>query len=297
MLDRLKPNPGSRRPSGSGAAGLRAWQDHHPGRQGQGKRSPGRETRCFEGGQMPLVRRIPKRGFKNPPQGVRDREPLWPRGVRGRRHRGRGRAGGARPGPRLRRAREGPRPRATPPGTSPSRCSASARRRQKVEPPAARWNSSSDRRGPEHREDPGAPADPLHVRDARGLSHRRPHRDAGHQPGGHSGVLRPMVGNGVRALQSLLGRRPGAALDLRAGHHALHQRVDHLPAADGGGAPARGPPEGRRAGPQEDHPVDPLRDGRARPFQSFLIAVALESGQFGEGAVPNPGLGLPAAWP
>jgi large subunit ribosomal protein L15 len=36
------------------------------GTKGQGKRSPGRETPFqFEGGQMPLTRRIPKRGFTN----------------------------------------------------------------------------------------------------------------------------------------------------------------------------------------------------------------------------------------
>jgi large subunit ribosomal protein L15 len=34
--------------------------------KGQGKRSAGRETPFwFEGGQMPLVRRLPKRGFTN----------------------------------------------------------------------------------------------------------------------------------------------------------------------------------------------------------------------------------------
>jgi large subunit ribosomal protein L15 len=34
--------------------------------KGQGKRSPGRETPFhFEGGQMPLARRLPKRGFRS----------------------------------------------------------------------------------------------------------------------------------------------------------------------------------------------------------------------------------------
>lgn len=69
MLDRLSPRPGSRRPrkrlgrgpgSGTGKTAGR-------GEKGQGKRSPGRETPFhFEGGQMPLVRRLPKRGFHNP---------------------------------------------------------------------------------------------------------------------------------------------------------------------------------------------------------------------------------------
>ena len=46
------------------------------------------------------------------------------------------------------------------------------------------------------------------------------------------------------------------------------------------------------AGAQEDQPVHPLRHHRARLFQSSLIAVALEGGQFGEGAVINPGWGF-----
>ncbi len=69
MLERLKPRPGAKRPkkrvgrgpgSGMGKTATR-------GEKGQGKRSPGRETPFwFEGGQMPLVRRLPKRGFYNP---------------------------------------------------------------------------------------------------------------------------------------------------------------------------------------------------------------------------------------
>jgi len=35
------------------------------GQKGQGARSGGGVSRHFEGGQMPLVRRIPKRGFTN----------------------------------------------------------------------------------------------------------------------------------------------------------------------------------------------------------------------------------------
>ena len=51
--------------------------------------------------------------------------------------------------------------------------------------------------------------------------------------------------------------------DLRAGHHALHHGVDHPAVADGGGADARKAAEGRRAGPAQDHPVDPLPDRRS----------------------------------
>ena len=68
MLDRLSPRPGARHRSkrigrgpgtGFGKTGGR-------GMKGQGKRSAGRQTPVwFEGGQMPLVRRLPKRGFAN----------------------------------------------------------------------------------------------------------------------------------------------------------------------------------------------------------------------------------------
>ena len=36
------------------------------GTKGQGARSGGKKGPGFEGGQMPLIRRLPKRGFKNP---------------------------------------------------------------------------------------------------------------------------------------------------------------------------------------------------------------------------------------
>jgi large subunit ribosomal protein L15 len=68
MLDRLTPRPGARtrhrRPRGPGTG---FGKTSGRGTKGQGKRAPGRETPLyFEGGQMPLVRRVPKRGFRNP---------------------------------------------------------------------------------------------------------------------------------------------------------------------------------------------------------------------------------------
>src|SRR5688572_31711164 len=45
---------GTGKTSGKGVKGQKARSDHHGARWG------------FEGGQMPLVRRIPKRGFINP---------------------------------------------------------------------------------------------------------------------------------------------------------------------------------------------------------------------------------------
>lgn len=66
-LDRLKPSLGSRkakkrigRGPGSGS-GKTAGKGH----KGQKARSGGVKGPGFEGGQMPLIRRIPKRGFTN----------------------------------------------------------------------------------------------------------------------------------------------------------------------------------------------------------------------------------------
>ena len=67
-LHELKPAPGShtrktRRGRGIGSGlGKTAGR----GQKGQKARSGGGVRPGFEGGQMPLVRRLPKRGFKNP---------------------------------------------------------------------------------------------------------------------------------------------------------------------------------------------------------------------------------------
>ncbi len=67
-LSDLKPNPGSvktRRRVGRGTgSGLGTTAGY--GNKGQRSTSGGTKGKYFEGGQMPLVRRIPKRGFKNP---------------------------------------------------------------------------------------------------------------------------------------------------------------------------------------------------------------------------------------
>lgn len=68
MLDRLSLRPGARhRPKRIGRGpGTGVGKTCGRGMKGQGKRSAGRQTPVwFEGGQMPLVRRLPKRGFTN----------------------------------------------------------------------------------------------------------------------------------------------------------------------------------------------------------------------------------------
>ncbi len=67
-LDELKPPHGAKKKakrvgrgpgSGSGKTASR-------GNKGQGSRAGGLKAAGFEGGQMPLQRRVPKRGFDNP---------------------------------------------------------------------------------------------------------------------------------------------------------------------------------------------------------------------------------------
>lgn len=67
-LSQLKPPEGSRkkrkrvgRGDGSGHGGTAC-----KGAKGQNARSGGKTRLAFEGGQMPMSRRLPKRGFKNP---------------------------------------------------------------------------------------------------------------------------------------------------------------------------------------------------------------------------------------
>ncbi|MBP1748995.1 MAG: ribosomal protein [Deltaproteobacteria bacterium] len=67
-LSDLKPIPGSKkspkrvgRGTGSGLGTTAGY-----GNKGQRATSGGTKGKSFEGGQLPLTRRIPKRGFKNP---------------------------------------------------------------------------------------------------------------------------------------------------------------------------------------------------------------------------------------
>ena len=66
-LHELKPAPGSRRVAkrrGRGE-GSGLGKTAGKGQGGQNSRSGGGVRRGFEGGQMPLTRRLPKRGFTN----------------------------------------------------------------------------------------------------------------------------------------------------------------------------------------------------------------------------------------
>ena len=66
-LHELKPAPGSRRPRKRVGRGPGSGTGKTAGRGHKGQRSRAGFSRRagFEGGQMPLVRRVPKRGFTN----------------------------------------------------------------------------------------------------------------------------------------------------------------------------------------------------------------------------------------
>ncbi|HXY70252.1 MAG TPA: 50S ribosomal protein L15 [Gemmatimonadales bacterium] len=67
-LDALKPSRGSTHPPkrrGRGPGSGHGKTSGH-GHKGQKARTGGHVRPAFEGGQMPLIRRVPKRGFTNP---------------------------------------------------------------------------------------------------------------------------------------------------------------------------------------------------------------------------------------
>lgn len=67
QLHDLKPAPGARRAAKRVGRGIGSGLGKTSGRghKGQGSRSGGGKGPYFEGGQMPLQRRVPKRGFNN----------------------------------------------------------------------------------------------------------------------------------------------------------------------------------------------------------------------------------------
>ena len=66
-LNELAPNPGSRQARKRVGRGIGSGKGKTAGRGHKGQKArSGAATRAFEGGQMPIYRRLPKRGFKNP---------------------------------------------------------------------------------------------------------------------------------------------------------------------------------------------------------------------------------------
>ena len=66
-LNELAPSPGSRHARKRVGRGIGSGKGKTAGRGHKGQKArSGVATRAFEGGQMPIYRRLPKRGFKNP---------------------------------------------------------------------------------------------------------------------------------------------------------------------------------------------------------------------------------------
>jgi len=64
-LSQLKRAPGSRKDTKRVGRGGARGKTSGRGHNGQRSRSGAKRRLWFEGGQMPLIRRVPKRGFKN----------------------------------------------------------------------------------------------------------------------------------------------------------------------------------------------------------------------------------------
>ena len=66
-LNELRPNPGARTAPKRVGRGIGSGTGKTSGRGHKGQRArAGSATRMFEGGQLPIYRRLPKRGFHNP---------------------------------------------------------------------------------------------------------------------------------------------------------------------------------------------------------------------------------------
>ena len=272
-IEDLRPAPGSTRRSAS-ASGRGPGSGHGKtpgkGHKGQKARSGGRIHRWFEGGQMPLQRRLPKRGFM--PYGRRtEYEIVNLEDV----------AAGFGAGSVVTRKARCQERLIKKPAVAPSSCSVTAR--SAAPSPCARTRSASRRRRrsrpraaasrclrlawsrslaelPEHLPDPGAEAaGAVHARHVRRLPPRCPRPDAGDRRRRALAVLRPGAGHPARAVRPVRRRQSPPRHGLRAGHHAVHHRLDHPAAADAWSCRTSRASQGRRRGPEEDHPVHPLR--------------------------------------
>ena len=86
-------------------------------------------------------------------------------------------------------------------------------------------------------------------------------------PGIDGQALREFMQQAGQGIGGMLNLFTGGAIsrmgDLRPGHHALHQRLDHRAASGHDVRPLAAAEERGRAGPQEAEPVHPLRHRRA----------------------------------
>jgi hypothetical protein len=263
-LNTIKPAEGSKKNRRRVGRGIGSGLGKTAGRghKGQKSRAGGYHKVGFEGGQMPLQRRLPKRGFKSHQLKYNaEVHAVRPRGASRRRSRPDDAEGGraGRPdradgqGHQVRRAdqegraqghrRDQGAPRL--PSRRPAARGLIGRRATKQN--GTQWQPTRHRPGQERQvRRPASPACLPGAR-ARGLSPRGAHSRARHRPAAAGSCSRGSRRH-PRPVQHVLRRRAVALHGLRAGHHALHLRVDHHAVDDLRGALARGAEEGRRAG-------------------------------------------------
>ena len=297
QLNTIKPAAGAKHAKKRVGRGIGCGLGKTAGRghKGQKARAGGFHKVGFEGGQMPLQRRLPKRGFVSLTAGRHGRSAPG-RPAEARRATSIDlaalKAAGVVPqlalrakvilageierkvalkGSRVTRARAR---RSKPPAAAsklPAAKPAPRRQAQAQEAAAAdaarRLNNAWLRTVPCSRSGqarrPEAPAAVPAGRADR-VPHRVVHPGAGHRSGAARRAVQVAARRHPGHVQHVLGRRAVALLDLRARHHALHLGVDHHAVDDGGVADARSAEEGRRIGPAQDHAVHALRHRRAR---------------------------------
>ena len=307
--------------SASGSAGARARATARPpARAHKGsRRAPAAARRGgFEGGQMPLYRRLPKRGFlpyggktrvrRGQPQGsLRPASPpaAWwiptasrEAGLIKKSGRGRGEDPGRRRG------------RRTPSRCARTRISEAARAEDRGGAAAGSrcWRSRSrwplrDREPaelPEHLQDSGAQAPgPDHA----GAARRLPARAPTCRPRASTATRSPQFFDQVQGtLLGMVDLFSGGNLrrltDLRAGHHAVHLGLDHPAAARRWSSrPSSGWPRRARRGRRRSRSTPATARSCCRWSSRSASPCGLESMRSPSGAVDRarPGLGLPAA--
>ena len=294
-LHTLKPNAGAtrnkkrlgrghgsglRKTAGKGAKGQKARTGHH-----------GIPKPAFEGGQTPMPRRFPKRGFKNRASARRCSPVNLGDARRALRRRATVDVDALKAqGPRPALGRRSSRSSATAssPRSSRSRRTASRRRprRRSRRPAATRRASSSSaaaaaassRTRPQSKESTdglGLSPTSARFRSCGGGSSSRSRcspsiasASSSRRPGVNRAVMKQVVQPGVghvpRPVQHVLGRRARAAVDLRARHHAVHQRRRSSCSCSPSSSPSSS--SSRKKGEQgqtQDQPVHALRHDRA----------------------------------
>ena len=288
----LKPAPGSRRPRKRLGRGPGTGHGKTSGRghKGAGARSGNKRKPAYEGGQNPIHMRMrklrgPNKKMSMPFEKFRTRtqpvnlsdlearfkaddevtpESLREAGLAKRRH------------PVKILARGEISKKLT---VKAHAFSARPRRRSRRPAGIADERSSDASDDPQRLHRPGDPQEaPLHGGDPRPLPAGRLHPVARRRRPGDQGRRQQRRRlEHPRLPQPLLGRKPLAALPVRAGDHALHHGLDHPAAPDRGRALAGAAPEGGRGRPAEDHAVHALPDGRPRlrPVARLRLPVQL----------------------